>query len=309
MLRTALLASARSRTMRSAVERLPPTRAVARRFVAGDGLSDALTAAAELWSDGLDVSVDHLGEDITDLESADVTVDAYLALIDGLAMPSRSDNAEVSIKLSALGQVVPGGGEDFAFRRVQRIVTAASGAGILVTLDMEDHTTTDSTLRILSKLRADTPTVGCVLQAALRRTEDDCRRLSIVGSRVRLCKGAYREPSSVAHQSQADVDASYVRCLSVLMRGDGYPMVATHDPSMIRAALAEGDAVGRPRSSFEFQMLYGVRPQEQRRLAEDGQHVRVYVPYGAEWYGYFMRRLAERPANVALFLHALRSTN
>jgi proline dehydrogenase len=171
---------------------------------------------------------------------------------------------------------------------------------------MEDHTTTDSTLGILADLRADFPSTAAVLQAALKRTEGDCRDLATSGSRVRLCKGAYLEPESVAYQRKQDVDLSYVRCLNILMRGSGYPMLATHDPRLIAIGV---DRAGYHRKvagrDFELQMLYGIRPHEQRRLTEMGHTVRVYVPYGAEWYGYLMRRLAERPANLAFFGRAL----
>ena len=171
---------------------------------------------------------------------------------------------------------------------------------------MEDRTTTDSTLDILRELRVDFPWVGAVLQAYLKRTEQDCRDLAYAGSRVRLCKGAYQEPASVAFQDKADVDLSYVRCLKVLMAGEGYPMVASHDPRLI--AIAADLAKHRDATTYEFQMLYGIRPEEQRRIAAAGNRMRVYLPYGDEWYGYFMRRLAERPANVAFFLRSLVTT-
>jgi proline dehydrogenase len=174
---------------------------------------------------------------------------------------------------------------------------------------MEDHTTTDSTLEVLRELRRDFPWVGAVLQSYLHRTESDCRDLAYAGSRVRLCKGAYREPESVAFQKRIDVDRSYVRCLRVLLEGDGFPMIATHDPRLISIASALIDRTDRAQGTYEFQMLYGIRPQEQRRLAGSGETVRVYVPYGDEWYGYLMRRLAERPANIAFFLRALASTS
>ena len=174
---------------------------------------------------------------------------------------------------------------------------------------MEDHTTTDSTLEIVTQLRRDFPQTGAVLQAYLRRTEGDCRDLATSGSRVRLCKGAYREPASVAYQSRAEVTQAYLRCMEILMAGPGYPMLATHAPDLITAGTRL--AAGRPdgASSYEFQMLYGIRPGEQQRLAEQGHHVRVYVPFGEEWYGYLMRRLAERPANLLFFLRALTSRN
>jgi proline dehydrogenase len=170
---------------------------------------------------------------------------------------------------------------------------------------MEDHTTTDQTLATLRELRKDFPETGAVLQAYLRRTEADCRLLAHEGSRVRLCKGAYNEPESVAFPSRHEVDRSYVRCLKVLMAGQGYPMVATHDPRMIRIATALATRHDRAPGSYEFQMLFGIRPDEQRRLAAAGETVRVYLPYGQEWYGYLMRRLAERPSNLTFFLRSL----
>ena len=170
---------------------------------------------------------------------------------------------------------------------------------------MEDHTTTDSTLRVLGELRQDFPDTGAVLQSYLHRTEGDCRELATAGSRVRLCKGAYDEPASVAYPSKRDVDLSYVRCLKVLMAGEGYPMVASHDPRIVEIAGALAARHGRGPATFEYQMLYGIRPNEQRRLAREGATVRVYVPFGTQWYGYLMRRLAERPANVVFFLRSL----
>jgi proline dehydrogenase len=172
---------------------------------------------------------------------------------------------------------------------------------------MEDHTTTDSTLEVLRELRSDFPWVGAVLQAYLFRTEADCRDLAVEGSRVRLCKGAYKEPASVAFSSRGEVDRSYVRCLSVLTAGAGYPMVATHDPRLVAIAGALAVRHRRTPADHEYQMLYGIRPDEQRRLAGEGETVRVYVPYGSQWYGYLMRRLAERPANVGFFLRSLLS--
>jgi proline dehydrogenase len=172
---------------------------------------------------------------------------------------------------------------------------------------MEDHTTTDATLTALAELRGEFHWVGAVVQSYLRRTESDCRALATAGSRVRLCKGAYKEPESIAYQRRDDVDASYLRCLDVLMKGDGYPMVASHDPALVAAAERLVTQASRTADSYEFQMLYGIRPDEQLRLARAGHTVRVYVPYGDDWYGYFMRRLAERPANVKFFLRALRS--
>jgi proline dehydrogenase len=247
-------------------------------------------------------SLDHLGEDTTETGHADATTKAYVTLLGRLGDAGLASRVEVSVKLSAVGQALD---EDMARDNAAAICAAASAAGTTVTLDMEDHTTTDSTLQILRELRGEFPWVGAVLQAYLHRTEDDCRELASGGSRVRLCKGAYKEPASVAYQHRLDVDRSYVRCLRVLMAGDGYPMVATHDPRLIAIARKLVTDTGRAKGSYEFQMLFGIRPNEQRRLADEGETVRVYVPYGDEWYGYLMRRLAERPANVAFFLRGL----
>jgi len=188
---------------------------------------------------------------------------------------------------------------------VRIIAQAAADAGTTVTLDMEDHTTTDSTLAILGDLRRDFPCAGAVVQAYLRRTEADCRELANEGSRVRLCKGAYKEPESVAFQAKHEVNESYVRCLRVLMSGGGYPMVASHDPLLIATAGELASEHEREQGSYEYQMLFGVRPDEQKRLAASGEKVRVYVPYGDQWYGYLMRRLAERPANLAFFARSV----
>jgi proline dehydrogenase len=189
----------------------------------------------------------------------------------------------------------------------RRIVAAATAAGTTVTLDMEDHTTTDSTLGILRDLRADFPGTGAVIQSYLRRSPGDVEDLIRAGARVRLCKGAYKEPESVAYQSRKEVDLAYVRLLVKLMKDGAYPMVATHDPRLVR--IASKLAQAREPGTFEFQMLYGIRPDEQRRLAAAGHRVRVYTPYGEEWYGYLMRRLAERPANLTFFLRALATTS
>jgi proline dehydrogenase len=174
-----------------------------------------------------------------------------------------------------------------------------------VTLDMEDHTITDLTLEILHTLRKEYPGTGAVLQAYLYRTEEDCRDLAEAGSRVRLCKGAYAEPESVAFQDRQEIDRSYVRCMKILMAGNGFPMLATHDPTLIDIGLKLANDNARGPKDFEFQMLYGIRPTEQRRLARLGHAVRVYVPYGTDWYGYLVRRLAERPSNLRFFGRSL----
>ncbi len=307
MLRGVLLSMSRSDRLRQVAAEAPPARALVSRFVAGERTGDAVRATVDLVGTGRLVTLDRLGEDTLDVATAEATRDAYLALLDALAHDGLTDRAEVSVKLSAVGQALPGDGEKVALEFAHAICARATEVGTTVTLDMEDHTTTDSTLGILRELRADFPRTGAVLQAYLRRTEADCRDLAHEGSRVRLCKGAYDEPESVAFQDRADVDKSYVRCLKVLLSGAGYPMLATHDPRLVEIAGALAIRHDRPTSTYEFQMLYGVRPDEQVRLASEGQQVRVYVPYGDEWYGYLVRRLAERPANLALLARALTS--
>jgi proline dehydrogenase len=304
-MRSLILAASRNATVEHLVETAPLTRNVVHRFVPGPTEDDAVAATRRLVSEGLTVSLDHLGEDTTDPEQAAAAAKAYLSILDRLAAEGLTPQAEVSLKLSAVGQALPGDGERIALEHAHLVCAAAERAGTTVTLDMEDHTTTDSTLRILAEVRRDFPSTGAVLQAYLRRTEGDCRDLATAGSRVRLCKGAYEEPARVAYKDRAEVDKSYVRCLAILMAGEGRPMVASHDPRMIAIAQRLAESNGRSFDSYEFQMLYGIRPNEQRRLVAEGHPVRVYTPYGVDWYGYFMRRLAERPANVAFFLRAL----
>ncbi|MEV6138368.1 proline dehydrogenase family protein [Nocardia sp. NPDC051990] len=309
LLRPAMLAASRSPRMERTITRMSTTKKLVDRFVAGESEPNAVAAVANLLSSGRYVTVDYLGEDTTDIEQARNTVAHYLSLLSLLTVSRQSGTVgplEVSLKLSALGQSLPADGHAIAREHAHQICSAAADAGVLVTIDAEDHTTTDSTLSIVQDLRTDFPSLGTVLQAYLRRTEADCRDFSGPGSRIRLCKGAYRESASVAYQSRAEVDQSYLDCLRVLMSGAGYPMVATHDPALIEAAGEFARAARRSRDDFEFQMLYGIRDAEQRRLVHEDRHVRVYVPYGDQWYGYFMRRLAERPANVAFFLRSLR---
>ena len=305
MLRRSLLRLSRSDTVKHAVSTMPVSSGIVARFVAGESVDDAVKITGQLVSEGLLVSLDRLGEDTRDVQQAQATVEAYLVLLERLAATGLTPGAEVSVKLSAVGQALPGDGERVALEHARKIAQAASNAGTTVTIDMEDHTTTDSTLSILAELRQDFPSAGAVLQSYLRRSVGDCHELAYAGSRVRLCKGAYKEPESVAFQEKSEVDLSYVRCLKALMAGQGYPMVATHDPRLIKIAGALASRYGREPGSYEYQMLFGVRPAEQRRLAAAGERVRVYVPYGDEWYGYLMRRLAERPANVAFFARSV----
>ncbi len=307
--RPAILAASRSETLRRAAERLPITSQVVHRFVPGEAIADALDSVERLRSSGRMVSIDYLGEAVTDIDTANATVDAYLTLLDALSL--RDEGApvvrplEVSLKLSALGQALPRDGEKIALENAHTICARAQQAGVWVTVDAEDHTTTDSTLSIVRDLRTEFDRLGTVLQAYLKRTEADCKEFAGAGARIRLCKGAYDEPASVAYRDRDDVTDSYLRCLRVLMAGGGYPMVASHDPVIIEAVPAMVGETSRGADDFEYQMLYGIRDAEQRRLADAGNHVRVYVPFGTQWYGYFVRRLAERPANLTFFLRAL----
>ncbi|WP_460523614.1 proline dehydrogenase family protein [Flindersiella endophytica] len=284
---------------------MPVSSGIVTRFVAGETADEAVEATRRLTSDGLHVSIDHLGEDTLDATQAEATVDAYLVLLERLARGGLARGADLSVKLSAIGQALGQDGEKIALDHAREIAEAAKKVGATVTLDMEDHTTVDSTLSVLRDLRRDYPTAGAVLQSYLMRTEGDCRDLAYEGSRVRLCKGAYDEPSSVAFHKSSEIDRSYVRCLKLLMSGPGYPMVATHDPRLIEIASALAMRHHRSRGSYEYQMLFGIRPKEQRRLAGLGDTVRVYVPYGDQWYGYLMRRLAERPSNLGFFTRSL----
>ena len=308
--RPAIMAAARSDGLRRTAERMPVTRSVVRRFVPGENVPDAIDSVAALRNSQRLVSIDYLGEDVTDVESADATVHAYLNLLDALG--DRSEPAaggvaplEVSLKLSALGQALDRDGEKIAHENAHTICTKAAEVGAWVTVDAEDHTTTDSTLSIVRELRTEFDWLGTVLQAYLFRTHGDCEEFAAAGARIRLCKGAYDEPASVAYRDRDEITENYLKCLRVLMAGSGYPMVASHDPAVIDAVPAMVRENNRGTDGFEYQMLYGIRDAEQVRLAQAGNHVRVYVPFGTQWYGYFVRRLAERPANLTFFMRAL----
>jgi proline dehydrogenase len=305
LLRQPILLLARSQGVKRLVSTMPVSSGIVTGYVPGETTETAVAATQGLVDDGLRVTLDYLGEDTTDAAQAEATVVAYKELLADLAARGLAPHAEVSVKLSAIGQFLPDNGHKVALENARDICRAARNAGTTVTLDMEDHTTTDSTLTILRELRKDFPETGAVLQAMLHRTEADCRALAYEGSRVRLCKGAYMEPEDVAFQDRLDVDKAYVRCLKVLLSGQGYPMIATHDPRMIQIASSLASRFGRRPGTYEFQMLYGIRPEEQKRLAAAGETMRVYIPYGTEWYGYLMRRLAEKPQNLAFFVRSL----
>jgi proline dehydrogenase len=307
VLRHMLLAASASDKMRQFVVAAPVARGVVARYVAGDTADDAVAVTRALREAGLLVTLDHLGEDTTSGQQATAVVDEYVALLrrlaaDGLAAGGA---AEVSVKPTAVGLGLPEHGEKTAAENIARICAAARDAGTTVTVDMEEHFWVDPTLRIVASLREDFPDLGCVIQAQLRRSADDCAELATAGSRVRLCKGAYDAPPEAAFPSRAEVDRSYARCLRILMRGEGYPMFATHDARLIEIVSAQANLSWLDSRRFEYQMLYGVRPGEQQRLASTGARVRVYVPYGSDWYRYLMRRLAERPANLGFFLRSL----
>lgn len=303
-LRAAILAASRSSGVRGAVQSIGATRRVVERFVAGASATDALECVHRLTTEGLCATVDHLGEEVADVAGADATVDAYRSLLDALASKDLARGADVSVKLTALGVDQDRAG---ATDRARAVLAAARAVGATMTVDMEHSSLTSVTLETVRALRDEDPTVAAVLQAMLRRTEGDARALGAEGARIRLCKGAYAEDADVAFQRRAEVDASYRRCLATLMASDATPLVATHDPSMVTAALELAAAEGRDPGHYELQMLLGVRPDEQLRLSGLGLTVRVYVPYGTEWWGYLTRRLAERPANLAFFLRAVAS--
>jgi proline dehydrogenase len=304
MLRGALLRVSRSDKIKNLITTAPVTSAVVQRFVAGETSAAAVAVTRRLVDAGLLVTIDFLGEDTNDPSRADEVVVAYLNLLTKLRDSRLSPSAEVSIKLSALGLHLRDGPQ-LALDNAELICRAARKADTAVTLDMEDHTTTDSTLEILRTLRKEYPETGAVLQAYLYRTEGDCRDLAEAGSRVRLCKGAYQEPDGLAFQDRHEIDKSYVRCMKILMAGNGFPMLATHDPTMIEIGRRLAEQHGRGPKDFEFQMLYGIRPTEQLRLTKLGHAVRIYTPYGTDWYGYLIRRLAERPSNLRFFARSL----
>jgi proline dehydrogenase len=302
MANAALLRLSRSDRARRLSTRVPAARAVVDRFVAGETEADAVRTVQALIGRGLTATVDRLGEDVTTRARAATTVQAYTSLLDRLADAGAVPAVEVSVKLSALGQ---GLDDALALDGARRVCEAAARVGTTVSVDMEDHTTVDRTLAAVHALRVDFPWVAAVVQSALRRTPGDLADLVGPGSRVRLVKGAYAEPAAVAHPAKADVDAAYDRCLALLMAGSGHPQVATHDLRRVDRAVALAAEHGRTADSWELQMLYGIRSDEQDRLRALGHQVRVYVPYGADWYAYFVRRLAERPANLAFLARAL----
>ena len=293
--RSTLLFLSRREGLKDFATRFKPFRKMTERFVAGDDIDAAVAAIRELNARGCTATFDHLNEGVTSAAETEGEVREYkrvLAAIDETGIKSN-----VSIKLTQFGLAFD---PELAYRNARAIVEEAARRGNFVRVDMEDSHVTQVTLDIFRRLRSefDLNTVGIVLQSYLRRTEADVRDVLSIPARVRLCKGAYNEPPEVAFPDKKDVDENYVRCMKLLLESGTYHGIATHDESMIRATkeFAMREGIGKER--FEFQMLYGVRRDLQEGLAREGYNVRVYVPYGKTWYPYFMRRLAERPANV-----------
>ncbi|MFD3549144.1 proline dehydrogenase family protein [Streptomyces sp. NPDC058655] len=308
MLGPVILAASRSEAMRRIVSAAPVTKPVVTRFIPGETVDQVIPIVEELTRNGLEVTLDVVGEDITEVAQSHAARDAYLQLIERLAELGLGEAVEMSVKLSMFGQALEGGHE-LALANVRPVVEAAAAIGTTVTLDAEDHTTLDSMFAIHEELRRDFPQTGCVIQAYLFRTEADARRLAAAGSRVRIVKGAYKEPAEVAYLDKAEIDKAYVRIMKILMEGEGYPMIGSHDPRLIAIAQELARQAGRKLDEYEFQMLYGIRGEEHLRLAAEGHRMRVYTAYGTDWYGYFMRRLAEKPANLLFFLRSMITKN
>ena len=299
-MRSGLLWLSRRRSVGGLTTRLPITRSMVSRFVAGETLPPALTALERLRDAGFRTTVDVLGEAVTTRAAAEAAADEYLETLDALA--ERGLDRNVSVKLSQMGLAID---RDACRANLTRILERAAATETFVRIDMEDHSTTDATLAIWRELRpinAGRGDSGVVIQTALRRSPDDVEALIAEAARIRLCKGAYVEPPSVAYPDKPDVDAAYVTLMERLLVDGTFPALATHDERIIARAVAFTRERGIAPDRFEFQMLYGVRRDLQDRLAKAGFGVRVYVPFGTQWYPYFMRRLAERPANVAFLL-------
>lgn len=296
MLRSSFLYLSRQARLRRWAETAALARSMSRRFVAGETLAEALDAARRVAAQGLVVTLDHLGENVTDeFEARADAAEAGQALRE-LAAAGLEPN--VSIKLTQFGLDL---GEAVCRQNVCQLAGQAAEIGGFVRIDMESSAYTDRTLAIVSDLYRSHHTVGAVIQAYLRRSERDTERLSEEGIRIRLCKGAYLESPSVAFEKKAEVDESFLRLMRYLLVHGTYPAIATHDERMIAATREFASREGIAPNRFEFQMLYGIQRELQRQLVADGYRVRLYVPYGVAWYPYFMRRLAERPANL-LFL-------
>ncbi len=301
MLRSLLIALSQNTTMRRIMERSSPGRKISSRFVAGLSVQDALRVTADLNRDGFAVSLDSLGESVRTEAQARSAADVYHRLLDAIAASKL--NANVSVKLTGVGMDVS---HALAESTVGGIVAHAAEQGNFVRIDMEGSQYTEPTMALTEHLHAQFPgAVGTVLQAYLYRTKYDTERLLEQGIRIRLCKGAYKEAAAIAFPQKADVDGNYVKLMQAMLLSGVFCGIATHDPAMIEATERFASQQGIARDRFEFQMLYGVQRELQRDLLRRGYGVRVYLPFGTDWYPYFMRRLAERPANVLFLLKNL----
>jgi proline dehydrogenase len=299
LLRSFFIGLSTNKTFRAFSERSPMGRKVSRRFVAGMSVDEAIEATAALNAEGIDVSLDSLGESVLHVSQAEESAAIYHQLLD--AIEARKLRANVSLKLTQMGMDIGGhgAGPDLAERIVGEIAEHAARIGSFVRIDMEGSEYTEATIAMTERLNKTWPgAVGTVLQAYLFRTEADAQRLLAQGIRIRLCKGAYKEPAEIAFPSKADVDANYVRLMKLMVTSPVFCGIATHDEAIVDQLRAYVADLQLDKKAFEFQMLYGIRRDLQRKLVAEGFGVRVYLPFGAEWYPYFMRRLAERPANV-----------
>ena len=300
VIRALLLELSNSRRMARWVTSNGVSRRMARRFVAGEELDEAIAAARACNRAGMMASLDYLGENVASETDARRARDVYLGIFDRIAQEKL--DANVSLKLTQLGLDL---GEEFCQGLVEAIVERAAGYGNFVRIDMEGSAYTQRTIELAKRVRAKNPAVGVVVQSYLYRSAQDVRALLGIGCRMRLCKGAYKEPPEIAFQQKADVDANYIRLMQLLLPSGIYHGIATHDPRMIAATL---DFVAEHRiakDQFEFQMLYGIRTDLQQELVRDAYRMRIYIPFGRDWFPYFMRRLAERPANLAFFIRNL----
>jgi proline dehydrogenase len=296
MLRALLLELAKSSRLRRWITSNGTTRRLAQRFVPGEDLGAAIEAARRSNQARMTVSLDHLGENVLTREDAERARQAYTNALDRIALENL--DANVSLKLTHLGLDL---GDEFCAEQLRIVTERAVALGSFVRVDMEGSAYTDRTLQIVKQARAGTPAVGTVIQAYLYRSEKDIQDLLSIGCRIRLVKGAYKEPSELAFPRKKDVDANYIKLMQLLLPSGIYHAMATHDPNMIDATKRFAAERGIPKDKFEFQMLYGIRTDLQSRLVREGYRVRVYIPFGQDWFPYFMRRLAERPANLLFF--------
>jgi proline dehydrogenase len=273
----------------------------ARRFIAGETVDEAIAAARAIEATGLAVTLDLLGEAVSSMDAATAATNAYAALVEAITRAGVSRN--ISVKLTQLGLAID---RATSFDNLRRILDVAAAADCFVRVDMEQSSYVDQTLDVFDTVwRIGYRQAGVVIQSCLRRSQADVRRMIALGARVRLVKGAYREPREVAYQVKAEVDAAYLELMRLLLAEGTYPAIATHDPAMIAATREYADAKQIGRDRFEFQMLYGIRRDLQTELHAAGYHFRVYVPFGTQWFPYFMRRLGERPANVGFVVKSL----